>query len=180
MLLCLRYGCRGQDLRCSLHLRFACDCSSCILHGFGFAVHGIRPCHHRRVVRCSMLPDGPPQEKDYIGINTTGFLNLAVVVSFWIARFDRCRTDSPRDAPRLGASCGKIQPEPRQKLFERCNRINSEDNQAPTHRTPNNQRKHVSLFTISFARAPPPLEDIQYSKSLHHDDTVVFMEISSI
>ena len=54
------------------------------------------------VVRCSMLPDGPSQEKDYIGINTTGVLFLAVMVSFWIARVDRCRTDSPRDAPRLG------------------------------------------------------------------------------
>ena len=54
------------------------------------------------VVRCSMLPDGPPQEKDYIGISTTGFLFLAVVVSFWIARVDRCRTDSTHDAPRLG------------------------------------------------------------------------------
>ena len=95
-------GCRGQDLRCSLHLRFACDCSSCILHGFGFAVYGIRPCATAVVVRCPMLPDGPPREKDYIGINSTGFQFLAVVVSFWIARVDRCLTDSPRDAPRLG------------------------------------------------------------------------------
>ena len=63
------------------------------------------------VVRCSMLPDGPPQEKDSIGINTTGFLFLAVVLSFWIAHVDRCRTDSTTHAmPRLasvGASSGK-------------------------------------------------------------------------
>ena len=52
------------------------------------------------VVRCSMLPDGPLQEKDSIGINTAGFLYLAVVVSFWIiARVDRCRTDSAHAMP---------------------------------------------------------------------------------
>ena len=45
-------------------------------------------------VRCSMLPDGPPQEKSYIGINATGFL-------FLDCRVDRCRTESPRDSPRF-------------------------------------------------------------------------------
>ena len=123
MLLCLWYGCGGRDLRCSLHLRFACGCSSsCISHGFGFGGHGSRPCHRVVVVRCSMLPDGPLQEKDSIGISTAGFLYLAVVVSFWIiARFDRCRTDSAHAMPPAWPGCAhlaeKIQSVPRQRLF---------------------------------------------------------------
>ena len=74
------------------------------------------------VVRCSMLPDGPLQEKDSIGISTAGFLYLAVVVSFWIiARFDRCRTDSAHAMPPAWPGCAhlaeKIQSVPRQRLF---------------------------------------------------------------
>ena len=100
------------------------------------------------VVPCSRMAH--PRKRTISASITTGFLFLTVVVSFWIARVDRCRTDAVLAMhPALagvGASCGKIQPVPRQKLFERCNRIKSEDNQAPTHRTSNNQRKCVSLL----------------------------------
>ena len=73
------------------------------------------------VVRCSMLPDGPLQEKDSIGINTVGFLFLAVVLSFWIPHVDRCRTDSAHAMPPAWPGCAhlaeKIQSVPRQRLF---------------------------------------------------------------
>ena len=133
-----------------------------------------------------MLPDGPPPEKDHVGINSTGFLFLAVVVSFWIARrVDRCRTDSPRDAPRRGGGGRILRKDTAGAATEVIQRDATESIAKTTkHLHTGHQTTSVTTYlscATSFAGAPPPLEDIRTEfKKLHHDDTVVFMEISSI
>ena len=178
----LRYGCGGRELRCSLHLRFACDCSSsCIPHVFGFGGHGIRPCHGRR---CALLhaPGWPTQRR---GLYRHQYYWLPISgrrASFWIARVDRCRTDSAHAMPPtwLGWAhlAEKIQSVPRQRLFrDATESIVKTTKHLHTGHQAASVNMHLSCAT-SFARAPPPLSKI-YTVSLHHDDMVP-VKISSI
>ena len=81
----------------------------------------------------------------------------------------------PTALPRLA---GKIQSVPRQKILQRCNKINREDDQAPTHRTSDSKRNMFLSCSASCARAPPPFEGIN-TLSFTHDD-IVLVKVSSI
>ena len=91
-------------------------CSCCILHGLD--TRGLRydrvPLPSLCAVSCSRTAQ--PQEENYVGINAAGSLFLAVVLMFWMARVDRCRTDSisiwramPTAWPGRAHLAGKIQ-----------------------------------------------------------------------
>ena len=81
----------------------------------GYARSEIRPRATAVLVRCFVLPDYPTPRRELCWHQSYWVLFLAVVLLFWMARVDRCRTDSSisiwrahaHRLARTGASCGK-------------------------------------------------------------------------
>ena len=118
-----------------------------------------------------------PREENYVGINAAGSLFLAIVILFWMARVDRCRTNSTlaSDAHRLWPGrahlTGKIHSVPRQKSFrEKTITVAKTTKHLHTGHQARSVNMYPSCATL-FARG--------YMVSLHHDD-MMFVEISAV